>query len=263
MIPQYESFALAPGQLAELESIAQNQFWWGDIQQQTVIPALISGASRDTGNTVTTVLRGGLLLGQVHATKKLVPWAPTAVDGSQYVAAILASDMNAQVGGVDKDRYWSVFYAGKVKSSKLIIPGQATESLIGKDYEWAAAIQLLGRVIFDQHPLQFGRHINIANVAGDAMTLTAADHGAFITDDGEDAATTITLPAPLPGLEYTFFSLTALNRTIAFAGADNVVGTAADQDTVTLEDIGDMAQLRGLSTTKWGLVASQGSPALA
>lgn len=252
---------LMPGTLAALEAV-ENQFWLGFVEQHWFLPGCpIDGAARDAGNTVTDVLRAGLLMGQVTSSKKFKEWSPTATDGSQYIYGPLAHDLKMTAGGTNYDRVGVIMVRGQASSKRIIVPGVAAEGISGTAREYQIAIELSKRIILDEHLLlNDGKTVALPA----SVTLTGLDHGGLFTDVGAGGATTIVLPAPQPGLQFSFLSTTAHDRIIAPAGADNVVGTGgADLDTVTLEDIGDYVQFTGISTTLYGITGSIGAPVLA
>ena len=67
--------------------------------------AIISGTTRDAGNTPTTVLRGGLLLGVLTTNGQYTEYDPAATDGSEIAQAILPLELRAQdFNAVDAER---------------------------------------------------------------------------------------------------------------------------------------------------------------
>lgn len=98
----------------------------------------IASAARDSGNTVTTTLRPGLMLGKITASGKYTNYSNSASDGSQACLGILKD----QVKVLDAD-------ANAVDAQAvMVIHGRVDESaLIGSDS--AAKSDLAGQIVFD------------------------------------------------------------------------------------------------------------------
>lgn len=223
-----------PGIESVLETV-QNQFWWGRAEQLTFIPATISGAARDAGNTVTTVLRGGLLLGRVTATGLYKEWNPTGTDGSEVIVGILPAPLNATDNGTNTDRWTYIMVAGNLYSDRLLIPGEADEGIVAHAQEFNVLTQLQDRrFLLDKH-LQYGnpsvfrpRYLTAAEITADAVTVTTADHGRTFDLVSADGTTTVTLPAAKVGLVFKVISRAAQTTTIALASGTLVIpGNAA------------------------------------
>lgn len=93
---------------------------------------IIDGSARDAGNTAdTTVLRPGLVLGQVTATQKWKQFDSTAVDGSEIPAGILTElGLNTQMDGGNTDRFLAtVLVGGNINPDAVCIAANATYGL--------------------------------------------------------------------------------------------------------------------------------------
>lgn len=251
-----------PGLESVLETV-QNQFWWGRNEQQTFIPATISGAARDAGNTVPDVLRGGLLLGRVTSTGYFMEWNPTATDGTEVIVGILAAPLKMTDAGSNTDRFTYVFVAGNVYSDRLIIKGNADEGIVGDAQEFNVLNQLQDRrVILDKH-IQYGnpyahrpRFMTAAEIAADAITVTTADHGRTFDMSSADATTTVTLPAAKVGLTFTVYSSAAQTTTIALASGTMVIPGNAAATGVSLTT-GESARFVGISAGKYVMMSCE------
>ena len=93
--------------------------------------ARVDGAARDAGNSPTTILRTGLVMGQVTATGKWKQWTSGAVDGSQVARGILlAFGVNTQYDDADADRFLAtILVAGYVNPEALCIGSSASYGL--------------------------------------------------------------------------------------------------------------------------------------
>lgn len=242
-----------PGLESVLETV-QNQFWWGRSEQQTFLPATISGAARDAGNTVTDVLRGGLLLGRVTATGYLKEWNPTGTDGSEVIFGVLASPLKMIDAASNVDRFSYVFVAGNAYSDRLLVPGNADEGIVGDAQEFNILNQLVSkRVILDKH-IQYGnplvykpRYMTAAEIAADAVTVLTSDHGRTFYFSGADAATAVTLPEPLVGLTFTFVNPVAQSITLDMTTGKFLTPGANTQDTIVLT-VGESCRIVGTSS---------------
>jgi len=218
-------------------------------------PGLLSGAARDAGNTPTTLLRAGLLLGKITSSGKLVQASPTATDGSQNIVGILPIDINAQLMATNEDRYLPILTQGCVKASSLLIGGEASRGIAGEDYEYWVRAQLAPNFTLDDQPPKansIGPWQRIEYVTAD-RTVVAADHGTLFICLGGSANVNFTLPAMLHGYAFGFYNAQDYNMTITSAPADTlIVLNDAAADSVALstssEKIGGGFNVYGTST---------------
>jgi hypothetical protein len=115
----------------------------------TLVPRVLSGAARDAGNTPTTTLRGGLLLGKITASGKLKEFDPAATDGSQNVYGVLLDDVRVvdELQQNQDQPQARIAVSGDVKASTLLIKGS---SLVGHASETATRTALRAKFfIFD------------------------------------------------------------------------------------------------------------------
>lgn len=232
-----------PGITATVETV-ENQFWWNRYEDQVWFPAIISGAARDAGNTgYETVLRPGLLLGMITATKKLVEWSPTATDGSQRIFGILGHAQKMQRLGANQDRHFGVMVAGVVKASRILVPGQTSFGLSGQTNEFLARAQMHPRFLFDDAPLgnSFGGWKSVEAKTGN-HTVTEAENNTLFTNRGASGAVNFTLPATAKkGLRYGFYGVVDQNIVVTAGTADTIVAfNDATADSVALQTSGDI-----------------------
>lgn len=256
--PFYANDMPFPGLESVLETV-QNQFWWGRNEQQVFMPCTVSGAARDSGNTVTSVLRGGLLMGKVKATGLYKEWNPTGTDGSEVIAGILPSPLTMVDAGADTDRYTYMWVSGNAYSDRILVPGNAAEGIVGDAQEWNVVNQLVDkRVLLDKH-LQYGnplvyrpRYMTTTAVTGevalDAVTVLEADHGRTFNFAAADGATAVTLPEPKVGLTFTFVNPVAQTITLDIGTGKFATPGAVNQDTIALT-IGESCRVVGISSS--------------
>jgi Bacteriophage lambda head decoration protein D len=257
--PIYDGLGNMPGVSTVLESV-ENQFWYGRMEDLEVVPAVIDGTARDTGNTGnTTRLRPGLLLGIIAATGKYTNWNPNATDGSSRIAGVLGGLINAQRGGSNADSFFYVIRRGPLRASGLIVPGTTNPGIVGNPLEWLIVNGLL------ENECRLDRFYNTLSMtrgyAADA-TLVAADLNLTITNLGAAGNVTLTLPAPLRGAKLRAIN-TAGNSLILSAGASNFLGLGA---TATLTPAGDSLEILGVATAigspdtvRWAVVSNNGA----
>lgn len=124
------------------QTYEQEVLWGGDNGKGIALfkSAVIDGSARDAGNTPTTVLRPGLLLGKVTATGKLKQWDNAAVDGTETVYGVLLEQLKVvDEDGNNVDRVLRVLVWGPIKVRALLIQGAA---FVGHADEAAARTEL-------------------------------------------------------------------------------------------------------------------------
>jgi len=214
------------GSIAETTEV---QFLWGGDANKTSLKknGVIRGESRDAGNSPTTVLRPGLLLGLETSTTEYSEFDGDAADGSENVAGILAHELRAQdFDANDADRVAAVCVGGPVKATHLLIQGDA---FVGHVDEFLARQQMARSFVFDDDPLgalaggltRFG-----GTVTGTTDTLTDSQTGSTLFYSNA-ASVTVTLPTCKPGLEFMLVR-TGDEEFIVTAGSAIMIG---DNDT--------------------------------
>lgn len=230
MVFQNTGAFMVPG----IEVIRQNtekEIWWGHWTQQTIQPAIISGAARDLGQAAgeTDILRPGLLMGQITTTKKLLAWDPTNTDGSEQIHGVLLYDQKMQLLNSDKDRWVGIMTAGKLKeNSALIDVASSTHGLSGKTNEYIARAQLHPRFLVDDklEGSYYGgwRNIVAKGVGVTAYTVLEAENNTLFTNKGNDGNINFTLPATAKlGLRYGFLVVANFNLVLTAGTVDTMV----------------------------------------
>lgn len=256
-LPSYTGGYSIPGMNTVLEGV-ENQPWFGEIHQQIWLPDTISGAARDAGNTVTTLLRTGLLLGKITATNLLKEWNPTGTDGSQDIYGVLGGMLHAQQAGVDQQRYAGfVMVGGNLYSDRIIIPGNATEGIVADALEFAVIAQLRRRFLFDRHMTQLqsplvGNRL-VAKTAD--FTMTSADNGRHFTNVGAAGTIVPTLPTAVRGLELMFSASAAQTMTVTASGSDKIASSGSVTGTTYSLTTGKSLLLVGISALLWQAIA--------
>lgn len=217
-----------PGFSAIIET-TENQFWYGRYENQVWRSGVILSSTTDSGNSPTDNLRSGLLLGRVTSTGKLTTWSPTATDGTQFVYGILLYAQKMQFRGTAVDRWVGyVMTAGHVKPKQLLIPGQASLTIVGNASEYLLRGQMAQRFTFaDEISGQAGGYMggwkDIKAKTAD-FTITAAESGTLFTNRGAAGTVIGTLPAtPYKGLRYGFYTVAGQILRVTAGTADTLI----------------------------------------
>lgn len=213
-----------PGQQAAVFTNATEIFWGGDASRIEVLRShkVISSVTRDAGNTPTTVLRGGLLLGLNASSGEYEEWDATATDGTEHVAAVNEHEIEIlDAYGTATDRFPGTVVKAPLKAKALLIKGAA---LVGHADEYLARRQLAQRgCLLDDDPQNFLSGLTQRIIAKTATaSIVASENGALFVVTGTGAVV-LTLPAIKPGLKYSFVNTADQNLTIASAEGDNVI----------------------------------------
>lgn len=248
-----------PGVTPSVFTTDAELFWGGDESRMKILRdgARVSSAARDAGATVTTVLRKGLLLGMITATKRLKEWDPEATDGTSEIHSLLPVELNMLDSlSTAQDRFSPVVLQAPVKASAVRIKGSA---MVGHTYEYLARSKMASQgFVFDDDPQGWlaGRSQRHAIKSAD-YTVVAADNGTlFMADTGN---VNFTLPAIKAGLTYEFLRTTDHNLVVTSAEGDNIITVNdASADSITFstasQKIGARVRITGIvigATPKW------------
>ncbi len=223
----------APG-FGSLEQTTEKEILWVDDRakgQALFGSAIISGAARDAGNSPTTVLRPGLLLGQLTSGSELEEWDADASDGSEKIYGILAEELRMQdFNANNADRAWRVLLRGPVRVNELLIQGTAftthVDEFLARRMMWSAGF------VFDDDPMGWkAGNERFANKTAD-YTVVEADNGTIFVSSGAD--TEYTLPTIHPGLKYQFVMAADQELKVSSAAGDDIIiGNDLSADSVT------------------------------
>ena len=234
-----------PGTGAIQETTPREIFWGGDRAKGLVVTqnGHYSGAIRDAGNSPTTVIRPGLLVGALTSGGKLEEWDGDAADGTENIAGVVAEEFRAtDFDGNNSDRALDVVVRAPLKASQLLIQGTALTSHVD---EFLARRQLhaMGCQL-DDDPQGYkagAAHRYSAKAA--SYTVVEADNGTTFVAHTADA--TFTLPTIHAGLEYEFVRLDDFELAVASAEGDNMIGgNDASGDSITFTTAGEQIGAR-------------------
>jgi hypothetical protein len=248
-----------PGVSAALTTYDAELFWGGDESRIPIIRAsgVISSTAADAGNTPTTLIRKGMLLGKIASTGELKQWNPDGSDGSQYLHSVLPVEQYMVDGaGTAVDRFGPVILCAPLKASALLIEGTA---LVGSTDEYLARQELAEHgCMLDDDPQGWKAGVNRRYITKSTdYTVVAGDNGGIFLADTANA--TFTLPAIKPGLVFDFIRCSDHNLVVASAEGDNViVGNDLSADSITFSTasnkIGARVRVTGIylgATPKW------------
>ena len=202
-----------------------NEFLWGSDANKLQIlnsQAAISGAARDAGNSPTTVLRQGLIMGQITASKLWKEYDQAATDGSQVPAGIMPVELTMvdPLTGSNLTKSAPVVIRAPVKAKNLFVLGAA---FVGHAAEFAVRSAFVGsgQFIFDDDPT------GVLSGKNSRTVTKAANYAVLPSDNGTEfqattGAVTFTLPTRQEGLAYEFLQTTN-NDLIINGGAANIV----------------------------------------
>lgn len=245
------SYAGLPGMNTPVTS-TEVAFLWGPNTWYLVKGVVLTSGAVDAGNTPTTDLRPGLVLGKVASSGEYTAYSATATNGSQIAEGILASGIRMldPLSGSASDKLGQMVVGGAVRGGQLT----------GLDS--VARSQMRGRIIFDDDLV--GGHWpyrqEVAKTSAYTVGSTTSallESGTLYTNTGAVGSVTFTLPTLAAGLVYHF--LVVADQTIVVASAagdDMVVPNDAAADSVSFATAGD--KIGGLVTvasnaagTKW------------
>lgn len=224
-----------PGINAPVET-AENTFYWNNHYLNVFDQGNFDTSTTDGGNTTTTVLRPGLLLGKVYSTGLVTDWNPAGTDGSQYIWGVLTTGMSMtdSLGATGVKRFrGGLMIRGAVKPSKLLIGGNASYGIVGDTYELLVRTQLAQRgfLLLDDPVTDsllanskfFGNFTHLQAKTAD-YTVKAYESGTLFTTRGASGAVNFTLPTTATlGLHYGFYCAADQNLTVTSGTTDKIV----------------------------------------
>lgn len=221
-------FGALPGTGSTTETAEKAIVWGPEALRIDFNNLVIDSTAVDAGNTPTTELRSGLLLGKKTSDGNLYQWNHDASDGTEIIAGVLFRDISMLAAdGTVEDKQGFVLLAGPLIAADLLVEGTALTSS-ANEYYARRQLALNGRFLLDDELLgldvSLGPALRTLRVTGNT-TLVAADRGTLYLVDG---AANMTLPTIKLGLVYEFFNCADSNMTIT---------SAAGNDMITFNDV--------------------------
>ena len=126
-------------------SASAREVIWGANDNRAVIvrrSRIISSTAADAGNTPTTNLRSGLLMGNVTSSSEAEQWDPLATNGTKDITDVLETPFELRttdLEGTARDSFYKTLVRAPLMASQLLIKGSA---FVGHAYEYLARQQL-------------------------------------------------------------------------------------------------------------------------
>lgn len=249
-----------PG-ISALSQTTEKVVWFGREESQLFVgPNMIGAAAVDAGNTPTTTLRAGLIMGRKTSDSLWYQWNPDGTDGTEVPGAVLLGpDINMldANGSVENKGGIMMLMQGGLKVADLLIEGTAFTS---SSSEQLARRLMAKRFVFNddlqgKFAISERTRREIAKTAD--YTVTEADNGTLFTNTGAGGAVIFTLPALQAGLVYEFLVVADQTVTVASAAGDDIVAfNDASADSLAFstggQKIGGHLVLRtNAAGTKW------------
>ena len=196
----------------------QSAFMWNGPFAPTFFVANISQNTVDVGNTPTTILRMGLLLGKQTATNQWINYAATNTDGSEVAQGILliGFNMTNYLTSATVPIYWGILTGGCVKAANLIgLDGMAREQM---RRQFMFDDDLPGRAWFPYRRFQ--------NKTA-AYQVTTADNQSEFTNLGAAGSVVLTLPPIANGLMYAARCYAAQTLRFTSNEGNNILGNGS------------------------------------
>lgn len=214
---------------------------------------VIASTAVDSTNSVTTLLRAGLVMAKLTSGGKWVDYDADANDGSQFACGVLAKECNLLdfSTAAAADRVGIIAIGGNLKA--------AGSNLIGLNARSRAQLRAQGFVFDDcaTSPPSMGHSYSGPRYITATATLTSADEGRLIVSEGSGAVV-VTLPAITDGAVFEVLNvadqnLTITSTTAVIIGVNNAAATSIIFSTSSMK-IGARAKLTGTyinGTLKW------------
>lgn len=187
-------FGNAPGLGQAVETF--EQAWsWGPFGSLVWTPGYIYSGAVDSGNSPTTNLRPGLVMGIITATGAWTNYSSTATDGSQVAQGVLPIGLVMQdfLTGTGQAKAFGIVVGGRVQASKLI------------NLDLQARATMSPRFIFDDNFVgntKFPWNVFITKTA--AYQVLASDNFTMFDNIGASGSVTFTLPTLANGYCFGF-----------------------------------------------------------
>lgn len=187
-------------------------------------------AASDAGNTPTTELRHGLLMGQRTSDGFYANYNPQGTDGTQNVHGFLwEARTTIDTDGLTVNRTAQLVVAAYVRASQLILLDEQ------------ARRQMQGRFIFDDRlPGVIGGFRQTLAKTANYAVVAGADNDTIFTTTGNAGAITFTLPAAAVGNRFRFVNTVGQNMTVTAAAGKLITFNNAAATSVTFSTAGNL-----------------------
>lgn len=226
-----DPFNGTPGAETDLTASVKNFQWgtytWGLWQ---CINVLIVSTTTDSGNTPTTTLRAGNVIGKITSTSKYTIQSDTATDGSDSAVGILLGDVNMlnPQTQVARDSWATIAIAGPIRTADLVSLSKFARS------------HLRGRFIFDDDLVGVLFPFRKITAKTADYTVLSSDNDTLFTTTGAAGAVNFTLPTTIvKGARFRFFNTVNQNMTVTAPANKLVAFNNATATSVALSTAGN------------------------
>lgn len=208
-------WGLPPGITSAVETY-EAAFRWGPAGLGLIIGGYINAAAVDAGNSPTSELRPGLLLGQKTADGTWTNYSPTATDGSEVAAGVLitAIRMTDIITLQAQARFYGILVGGPVQAAKLLGLDLYARACLSDHFWFDDAGNFPGNHWFPWRRFQ-NKTANYAVQASDNFTL--------FDITGAGGAVTFTLPPIANGYYFGFRGGAAQNLAVTSNEGGNII----------------------------------------
>ena len=191
-----------PGIDAAINTV-ENEFLFGPNGLWVPSGVVIDSTATDSGNTPTTTLRKGLVIGLITASGNYKAYNSQNTDGSQIPVGILyqATNVYDPDQGITRNKSALMIYAGHVKTGNLYGFDENARRILSPRFVWD-----------DYREVRGGFGPTVPQTTN--YTVLPTDNDKAFTTTGAAAPVTFTLPTPVAGLRFRFLNVVNQNMTI-------------------------------------------------
>jgi hypothetical protein len=240
---RFDSYAAVPGLSVAAETV-ENEFHWGQSGIALYVVGYISSGTVDVGNSPTSELRPGLVVGIQTSTGQWSNYAAGNTDGTEVARGIIIAGLRmTDFQNVAQAKFYAICVGGPVQAAKCFgLDNQARQQMatafrFDDDYAGAAW--------FD-----YKRQITKTT----SFTVAASDNNTLFDNTGASGSIVPTLPPIANGLRFGFRCIAAQTIVITSAeGSNIVIDNNASASTATLAArIGTACRIfTNPAATKW------------
>ena len=218
---------------------------WGPFERLWTGAAIASGAV-DSGNTPTTTLRMGLVMGKIGTGANAGQWtnySASATDGSNVAQGVLMFSLRMAdvITGVVQPRFYAIMISGGVKAANLI----GLDNLARQD--------MRGRFVFDDDfPGRFWYPWKTMATKTANYQILAGDNQTLFDNTGAGAEVDLTLPPIANG--YVFGLRCVVAQVFKFISTEggNIIGTSLVHNNASVTAVGGGLMIYSdLGGAKW------------
>lgn len=219
------------GHLPGMGGVVENYeaaFAWG-LYPRYYASAYIDSATVDAGNTPTTTLRMGLLLGRKIGTGTWTNYSPINTDGSEVAQGVLPIGLRMLdvVTGVAQTKYWAVMVSGGLQAAKVLGLDAMARAQMAKMFIFDD--DLPGKVQFPWQRFQ----TKVAN-----YQIVATDNLSLFLNTGAAGEVDLTLPAIANGYFFGLHAMVAQVFKFISNEGGNLIGDTATRTSASVTAIG-------------------------